>query len=87
MSNYTDSLHRFIQDNLIDSKIALINAKSKHRSIGSVPVVVDTNPRHNKTSDTTISMSNYDQNNVHGVVVLGTENADTFANHGAASFI
>ena len=48
-SNYIPSdgtLHRFTQENLLDAQIALFNAKAKHRSIGSVPVVVDTNSRH-----------------------------------------
>ena len=81
------TMHRFIQDNLIDASIALANAKSKRKTYGSVPVVVDSDPRHNKTSQTTISMSNYDQNNASEVVAIGTTGKDKFANHGAYTFI
>ena len=88
----SDILHRFTQDNLIEAQYALTVAKNKYGSNRSSynnggAVVIDSNPRHNKTSETTISMSDYDQNNANAVVVLGTTGNDVFANHGYASFI
>ena len=93
MNGYTPSdgtLHRFIQDNLNDAQYALEMAKRKYgsnRSSYSGGAVVDSNPRHNKTSETTISMSDYDQNNANAVVVIGTTGNDKFVNQGYASFI
>ena len=63
-------------------------AKSKlSKHSGSTNVIIDSDPRHNKTGETTISMSNYDQNNAYGVIVVGTTGNDKFVNHGMYSFI
>ena len=90
MIGYTPSdgtMDRFIKDNLLDAQFALINARSRRQKYGSAPVVVDTNPRHNKTSNTIISMNDYDENNAAEVVVFGTTGNDSFANHAPYTLI